>query len=598
MAISKQSKRRETPRDFRSTIGFYWKYAGAVIFKKFWFLWPLWAVMILAQLVEPYVFRLVFDEVDKVGAGQNFDIVLIAWFIVWWAAAVLISSTIMAWIRAVFGRSMPQMDKMYFDDAMNKVMQLDMSYHLEKKSGELMKKIDRGTDGLWGMTINIVVNQAPQIILAIFVLFWAFSVNWLMTLVTMIFYPVCIYVFIFGAKKTHKYQEESNDIFTKVLGRAYDAVANIMVVKSFAKENYERERVLSSMKKYTDLQEKASVGWGRLEILQNLFRTLQRILVLATGVYLMWLKQFTLGELTMFVLFQNYLYGPVFSLGNSIRGLQHDLLKLEEAREIMERPLKVVDVENAGNLKVSKGQVELKGVGFKYKDAGVIDGVNLTFEPGQMTALVGHSGAGKSTVIALINRFYDLQKGQILIDGQDIAKVTQSSLRANIGVVMQENTLFNDTIYNNIAYANPKAKKSDVYEAAKQANIHDFIMAQPDGYKTVVGERGLKLSGGEKQRVAIARVILKNPPILILDEATSALDTKTERIIQEALEKAMKGRTSIVIAHRLSTVLHADKIVVMSKGKVVQQGKHTQLKATPGIYKELVDLQVDGMLAV
>lgn len=598
MASSKQSNGKKIPRNFRSTLGFYWKYAGAVIFTKFWFLWPLWAVMILAQLVEPYVFRLVFDEVDKVGVGQAFDIVSIGWYIVLWAVAVLVSSTIIAWIRAVFGRSMPQMDKKYFDDAMSKVMQLDMSYHLEKKSGELMKKIDRGTDGLWGMTINIVVNQAPQIILAIFVLFWAFSVNWLMTLVTMIFYPICIYVFIFGARKTHKYQEESNDIFTKVIGRAYDAVANIMVVKSFAKENYERERVISSMKKYTDLQEKASVGWGRLEILQNLFRTLQRILVLATGVYLMWLGQFTLGELTMFVLFQNYLYGPVFSLGNSIRGLQHDLLKLEEAREIMERPSKVVDAENATTLKVSNGQVELRGVGFKYKDAGIIDGVNLMFEPGKMTALVGHSGAGKSTIIALINRFYDLQKGQILIDGQDISKVTQASLRGNIGVVMQENTLFNDTIYSNIAYANPKAKKHEVYEAAKQANIHDFIMAQPDGYQTVVGERGLKLSGGEKQRVAIARVILKNPPILILDEATSALDTKTERIIQDALQKAMRGRTSIVIAHRLSTVLHADKIVVMSKGKVVQQGKHAELKAKHGIYKELVDLQVDGMLAV
>lgn len=598
MASSKQSKRKETPRDFRSTIGFYWKYAGSVIFKKFWFLWPLWGLMILAQLVEPYVFRLVFDEVDKVSSGQTFDIVLIGWYIAWWAAAVLVSSTIIAWIRAVFGRSMPQMDKKYFDDAMHKVMQLDMSYHLEKKSGELIKKLDRGTDGLWGMTINIVVNQAPQLVLALFVFFWALTVSWQMTLVTMIFYPICIYVFIFGAKKTHKYQEESNDIFTKVIGRAYDAVANIMVVKSFAKEEYERQRVLSSMKKYTDLQEKASVGWGRLEILQNLFRTLQRILVLAAGVYLMWLRQFTLGELTMFVLFQNYLYGPVFSLGNSIRGLQHDFVKLKEAREIMERPSKVIDVQDAIKLKVTEGHVELKKVGFKYKDAGVIDNVSIVFDPGQMTALVGHSGAGKSTVIALINRFYDLQKGQILIDEEDISKVTQASLRENIGLVMQENSLFNDTIFNNIAYANPKAKKEEVYAAAKQANIHDFIMAQPEGYKTVVGERGLKLSGGEKQRVAIARVILKNPPILILDEATSALDTKTERIIQEALEKAMKGRTSIVIAHRLSTVLHADKIVVMSKGKVVQQGKHAELKKVPGVYKELVDLQVDGMLAV
>ncbi|MCC6643513.1 ABC transporter ATP-binding protein, partial [Candidatus Peregrinibacteria bacterium] len=589
-------KRKLAPKDFSSTIRFYWKYAGNILFKKLWFLWPLWIVMILAQLAEPYVFRLVFDEVGKIGTGGMVDFQMISWYIVWWAVATLISLSIIVWIRTVFGRKMPQMDKQYFDDAMRKVMHLDMAYHLEKKSGEMMKKIDRGTDGLWGMTLNIVVNQAPQLILGIFVLFWALTVNWQMTAVTMIFYPLCIYIFIFGAKTTYKYQEESNNIFTKVLGRAYDAAANIMVVKSFAKEDYERNRVTSSMKKYTDLQEKASVGWGRLDVLQNMFRTLQRILVVAVGVYLMWKGQLSLGELTMFVLFQNYLYAPVFALGNSIRGIQHDLVKLEEAREIMDRPLKIVNVEGAAKLKVTEGKVEMTGVTFKYKDIGVIDNVNLVFEAGQMTALVGHSGAGKSTVTSLINRFYDLHKGRILIDGQDISQVTQESLRANIGVVMQENTLFNDTIYNNIAYANPKVKKTEVYEAAKQANIHDFIISLPDGYKTVVGERGLKLSGGEKQRVAIARVILKNPPILILDEATSALDSKNERIIQQALDRVMQGRTSIVIAHRLSTVIHADKIVVMDKGKVVQQGKHGALKTEQGIYKELVDLQVGGLL--
>ena len=226
-----------------------------------------------------------------------------------------------------------------------------------------------------------------------------------------------------------------------------------------------------------------------------------------------------------------------------------------------------------------------------------ISKVNIVCEPGKSTALVGHSGAGKSTITALLNRFYDVQQGQILIDGQDVSKVTQKSLRQNIGLVMQENTLFNDTIYHNIAYAKLGVKRKDVYEAAKQANIHKFIMGLPKKYQTVVGERGLKLSGGEKQRVAIARVVLKNPPILILDEATSALDSVNEQVIHKALQHVMKGRTSIVIAHRLSTVVDVDKIIVLHKGKVVQQGRHGQLKKTPGVYKELVDLQVGGLLA-
>jgi ATP-binding cassette subfamily B protein len=583
-------------REWGPALRFYWQYTAPVM-GKIWYIWPVWLILILSQLVEPYVYQNVFDEVGKIGQPVGLDLQKVIWFVAGWAVILLVSSVLMTGVRMLFSMSMPNVDRNYFEEAMQKVLALDMSFHLEKKSGEMMKKIDRGVDSFWTITMIMIPQMIPKLLLAVVVLVWAISINWQMTLVSMAFYPLAIWVFIIGVKKTGKLQDESNDLFDKAMGRAYDAVSNIVVVKSFAQEKKEQMSFLGKFKRYVDLQKLASIRWGRVDIWGQSSFTMQKILIIAFGIYLIIQGQLTLGQLVMFTAFSGYLYEPITAIGGDLRGLQYAVLRLEEARKILERIATVQDIPGAKNLKVTQGRVQMKNVGFMYQDKKILSNASIDFEPGQMTALVGHSGAGKSTITSLLNRFYDVQSGQILIDGQDITKVTQSSLRRNIGLVMQENTLFNDTIYNNIAYAKPGATRWEIYQAARKANIHKFIMSLPKSYKTMVGERGLKLSGGEKQRVAIARVILKDPPILILDEATSALDSKNERIIQMALERVMKGRTSIVIAHRLSTVTDADKIVVMNRGKVVQIGKHSELKNTPGVYQELVNLQVRGLLA-
>ncbi len=583
-------------REWGPALRFYWHYTAPVM-AKIWYIWPVWLVLLLSQLVEPYVYQNVFDEIVKIGQPAGMNLTKVIWFVGIWAGVLLVSAVVMTGIRMLFSMSMPNVDRNYFEEAMQKVLALDMSFHLEKKSGEMMKKIDRGVDSFWTITMIMVPELIPKFLLGVVVLIWALTINWQMTLVSMAFYPLAIWIFIVGIKKTSALQDESNDLFDSAIGRAYDAVSNIVVVKSFAQEKKEQKSFLGKFKKYVDLQKQASIRWGRIDIWGQSTSTMQRILIIAFGIYLILQGNLTLGQLVMFTSFSRYLYDPIYAIGGDLRGLQYAILRLEEARKILERIPTVQDIPEAKTLKVTAGRVEMRGVGFKYQDKNILSNATIDFEPAQMTALVGHSGAGKSTITSLLNRFYDVQSGRILIDGQDITKVSQTSLRRNIGLVMQENTLFNDTIYNNIAYAKPGATRWEVYEAARKANIHKFIMSKPKTYKTMVGERGLKLSGGEKQRVAIARVILKNPPILILDEATSALDSKNERIIQKALERVMKGRTSIVIAHRLSTVTEADKIVVMNKGKIVQVGKHPELKNIPGVYQELVNLQVKGLLA-
>jgi ABC-type multidrug transport system fused ATPase/permease subunit len=583
-------------KDWGPALRFYWRFTGPMV-KKIWYVWPIWLILLLSQLVEPYVYQNVFDEIVKIGTPEWESGDRIFWFIFVWAVVLLVSTGIMTLVRTIFSVKMPLVDKNYFAEAMQKVLALDMSFHLEKKSGEMMKKVDRAIDSFWNITLTLITNMIPKFILAIVVLIWAFSINWIMTLATISFYPVVIWVLVIGITKTAKLQDKANKLFDAAIGRAYDAVTNILVVKSFAQESKERARVMSKMNKQIHLQQETSVKWGRIEIWGDSLGMMQSVLIIAVGVYLMINAELTLGQLVMFTAFRRYLYEPVYAIAWNMRNLQWSILRVEEARKILERIDAIQDKPNAKRLKVTKGRVEMKNVTFKYQDATNLSRANLVFEPGEFTALVGHSGAGKSTITSLLNRFYDLQKGQILIDGQDISEVTQASLRRNLGLVMQENTLFNDTIYHNIAYAKPGVSRKEVYEAAKKANIHKFIMGLPKKYNTVVGERGMKLSGGEKQRVAIARVVLKNPPILILDEATSSLDSVNEKIIHKALEGVMKGRTSIVIAHRLSTVVDADKIVVINKGKVDQVGNHRSLCSKPGIYKELVDLQVGGLLA-
>lgn len=579
--------------NFGLTIRFFKKFA-APLQRKIVYVFPILLVVTASSLVEPYVYKMVVDELIK-GSAMNINAIIN--YLLIWSGVTLVGLVLFAIYRLCFSYYLTEVDKAYLYYAYENLLDKDLRYHLEKKSGEMMKKVDRALDSFWGILSTVFVDLLPSVLSLIAVLIYAFYVSWQMALVSLIMLPFSIVIFVWGTLFTNEEQNKAMKYFDEAIGRAYDSMTNIMVVKSFAKEAQESETFMSKLMKYINLQKNTSVKWGSIAVAQTVIRTLNRIIVFAGGVYFIYQGTISVGVLIMFISFLGTVYGPIYSLGDQLRRLQRDFLALEEARKILEEKDQVVDKKGAKNLKVTAGRIEMKNISFTYKDIGIINDVSVRVEPGQMVALVGHSGAGKSTITALINRFYDLMGGEILIDGQNVADVRQKSLRAQIGLVMQDNSMFNDTIYNNIAYAKPQARAADVEDAARKANIHDFIMSLPDGYQTKVGERGLKLSGGEKQRVAIARVILKDPPILILDEATSSLDSLNEKIIQGALEKLMKGRTSIVIAHRLSTVRKANKIVVMDKGKVVQRGSHAELMNKPGVYKDLVDLQVGGLLA-
>lgn len=579
--------------NFGTTLKFFFKFTGPLL-RKVWYGFLLLLVMTSTYLIEPYVYKMVVDELTK---GTQMDINLIINYLLIWSVVTLLGLLSYAVYRLIFSLKSPEVEKDYVEYAYKNLLDKDLHYHLGEKSGEIMKKVDRGADACWSIILTLYIDLLPAFLALVAVLVFAFYVSWQMTLVSLIMLPFCLIVFIWGTQITGKEQDKAMQFYDSAYGRAYDAVSNIMVVKSFASEEREKNKFMAMFMEAFVLQKKTSIKWGAIGISQNVIRTLNRIIVFTGGIYFIYQGTISVGVLIMFVAFLGTIYGPIYTLGDQLRNLQKNFIAVEKARKILERENEVLDQQNAQDLEIKSGKIELRNVHFTYQEIGILHDVSLAVEPGQIVALVGHSGAGKSTITSLINRFYDLNSGSIMIDGQNIAQVKQKSLRGKIGLVMQDNSMFNDTILNNIAYARPEASPAEVEEAAKKANIHEFIVSLPDGYQTKVGERGLKLSGGEKQRVAIARVILKDPPILILDEATSALDSQNEQIIQTALNKLMQGRTSIVIAHRLSTVRKANKIIVMDKGKIVQAGTHTELMNVPGVYKDLVDLQVGGLLA-
>lgn len=304
----------------------------------------------------------------------------------------------------------------------------------------------------------------------------------------------------------------------------------------------------------------------------------------------------TLGALTLTWQYSNRSYNPLWYLSRLYDEMQRNMRSVRRVFELIDTEPEVEDLPDAKRLKVKRGQISFDKVHFQYEDKKVLNGFTLDIKPGQVVAFVGKSGVGKTTLVKLLLRFYNLNKGRIFIDGQDISKVTQRSLRENISFVLQDSSLFNDTALNNIRYGKPGVKKDKIYAAAKVANADEFIDKLPKKYDTIVGERGVKLSGGEQQRINIARAVIKDAPILVLDEATSSLDSESEKLVQEALWRLIEGRTTLIIAHRLSTVMKADLIVVMDKGKIVEQGTHDDLVKHKGIYSKLFEIQSGGYL--
>ena len=463
---------------------------------------------------------------------------------------------------------------------------LSLRFHLERRTGGLSRAVERGTAGIDFLLSFMLFNVLPTLfeILLVCGILWRLF-NWTFAAVT--FTAIVVYIaFTFSITDWRvRFRREMNERNTESNTKAVDSLLNYETVKYFANEEHEARRYDSALRAYERAAVKSETTLTLLNLGQGTIIAIGLVGVMVLAGEGVAAAEMTVGDFVLVNAYLIQLYTPLNFLGMVYRNIKQSLIDLEQMTALLAVKPEIVDRPDATDLEIRSGAVAFHGVDFRYDlRRPILSDVDFHVAPGATVAIVGPSGAGKSTIARLLFLFYDVNAGSIEIDGQDIRNVTQDSLRRAIGVVPQDTVLFNDTIYYNIAYGRPGATQAEIEEAARLARIHDFITTLPDGYETMVGERGLKLSGGEKQRVAIARVILKAPQILVFDEATSALDTKTEREIQASLAEVSTGRTTLVIAHRLSTIVDADEILVLDRGHIVERGQHAELLLRRGIY--------------
>ena len=573
-------------RTLRSLLPFLWDYRGRVLLAL--------AFLILSKAANVGIPLLLKDIVDSLDANTHTELLTLPLALLLGYGALRLCSSLFNELRdAVFARVRHGAMRSVSVRVLEHLHQLSLRYHLERKTGGVSRDIDRGTRSVSSLLNYMVFSILPTLIEVVMIagILLAKYDPWF-AVVT--FGSVVIYIAytLLVTDWRMQYRVTMNAMDSQGNTQAVDSLINYETVKYFGNEQHELRRYNETLHVWEDAAVKSQTSLAALNVGQSAI-----IAVGVTGVMILAAQgvvagEMSIGDLVLVNAFLLQLFIPLNFLGVVYSQLKHAITDMRLMFDVLEKQPEIVDRNDAQPLDIGSGEVRFEHVAFAYDaDRPILHDVSFTIPAGHKVAVVGPSGAGKSTLARLLFRFYDITGGRILINGRDVRAVTQDSLRASIGIVPQDTVLFNDTLYYNIAYARPGATRAEVERAAQLANIHGFIAALPKGYDSIVGERGLKLSGGEKQRVAIARAILKNPRILVFDEATSSLDSHSEQIILDALRKVAANHTTLVIAHRLSTVIDADTILVMDQGRIVERGTHQELLTQAGVYSRLWALQ-------
>jgi ATP-binding cassette subfamily B protein len=484
------------------------------------------------------------------------------------------------------------------DAMVERIHQLPQDYHRNEGVGAVMTRLDRSIQGFVTAISEFSFNMLPAFAYLIMAIVVMSRLDWRLTLLVVFFAPLPAIIASRAAPVQIQRERNLLNRWTRIYSRFNEVLSGIVTVRSFAMEDKEKERFLKGVREANGVVINGVWFDSWISASQNLVVTVARIAAIGLGGLLIMKGETTLGTLVAFLSYVGGLFGPVQGLTGIYRNLRTASVSLEQVFTILDTQDYLGDAPDAVELKSLRGDISFRNVHFTYRASShkVLRGIDLDVSAGEMVAIVGPSGSGKSTLMALLQRFYDPSEGVIRLDGTDIRSIKQKSLRRNIGVVLQDALLFNESVRDNIAYSRPGARFEEVVSAAEAANAHNFILNLEHEYDTPLGERGSRLSFGERQRIAIARAILRDPPIVILDEATSALDAETEALVQDALERLIKGRTTFVIAHRLATVVNADRIVVLNRGRIIESGRHCDLLAHGGYYASLVERQTRRLI--
>jgi ABC-type transport system involved in Fe-S cluster assembly fused permease/ATPase subunit len=585
------------------TKAYDFKNRDVLVLKK---LWPylvkmksrvMWAVLFLifaklANVSVPIALKEIVDHLDE----PNVLLVLPLGLLTAYGFLRLLSALFNELRDAVFAKVRYHAMRFVAIGVFKHLHSLDLSFHLDRRIGGITRDIDRGTQSVSTLLSIFVFNILPslfEIFLVIGLLWISYDLFFAATSLITVFLYILLTLAITNWRM--KYRYDMNDMQSEANTNAVDSLINYETVKYFNQDNFEVERYDNTMRRWEEVAVKSFTSMTALNFAQSAVIAVGVTIILILAADGVVKSALTLGDMIMIQALLLQLFLPLGSLGIIYRQIKHNFIDMNNMFDLLEKSSKIKDIKGAKDIEVNNAKVEFQNISFAYEGKDkVLKDISFSIEPGQKVAIVGSSGSGKSTISKLLFRFYDVSSGQILIDGQDIKQYTQRSVQSAIGVVPQEPVMFNESIFYNISYGKYGATKEEVIQAAKLAYIHDFISKLPLGYDTLVGERGLKLSGGEKQRMAIARVLLKNPPILIFDEATSALDSHSEKMVQKALDELAQKHTTLVIAHRLSTIIDSSNIIVLGDGKVIEQGTHQELIQSGGEYKRLWEIQVNN----